>query len=75
MIIDTAGLTTLEYYSYLSIGLVFCCFGQFENSLLNLKYIFPQANASSSGGKLSANDEELSFTGTRSQKKSKSETK
>ena len=26
--------------SYLSIGLVFCCFGQFENSLLNLIYIF-----------------------------------
>ena len=25
--------------SYLSIGLVFCCFGQFENSLLNLIYI------------------------------------
>ena len=25
-----------KYFSYLSIGLVFCCFGQFENSLLNL---------------------------------------
>ena len=28
-----------ENFFYLSIGLVFCCFGQFENSLLNLMYI------------------------------------
>ena len=43
-------------FLYLSIGLVFCCFGQF-NSLLNMIY-FSQAfevNASSSGGKRSVN--------------------
>ena len=32
-------LVLYEIIHYLSIGLVFCCFGQFENSLLNLIYI------------------------------------
>ena len=56
--------------SYLSIGLVFCWFGQFENSPLNLICMFPQAfkeNASSSGGKPSVNDKEWSFTVTKLQ--------
>ena len=34
-----------------------------------------EANASSSGGKRSVNDKELSFTATKSQTKSESETK
>ena len=32
-------IKTQCHFLYLSIGLVFCCFGQFENSLLNLMYI------------------------------------
>ena len=63
---------------YLSIGLVFCCFGQFEKLSIEFDiYFFPQAfeaNASSSGGRQSVNDKELSITVTKSQKKRKSET-
>ena len=60
---------------YLSIGLVFCCFGQFEKLSIEFDiYFFPQAfeaNASSSGGRQSVNDKELSITVTKSQKKKK----
>ena len=59
--LDHAGVKTKQLFLlvYWSGFLLLWTFGQFENSLLNLKYIFPQAfeeTASSSGGKLSVND-------------------